>query len=104
MSATDQRSAAKLLDSLPAGKSALLSAGTGLKKRLSALMEALDYTIQRELEENSTRLPLKEQRKLEDDARLQKELQEGEMSAWDEKLRQGGQNRLWGRWGRDDKK
>ena len=67
-------------------------------------MEALDYTIQRELEENSTRLPLKEQRKLEDDARLQKELQEGEMSAWDEKLRQGGQNRLWGRWGRDDKR
>lgn len=103
MSAIDQRSATKLLDSLPAGQSALLSAGTGLKKRLSALMEALDYTIERELEESSTKLPLKEQRMLEEDARLQKELRESEMSTWDDKLRKG-RDRFWGKWGKEDKK
>lgn len=103
MSAVDQRSAAMALDSLPAGNSALLSAGSGLRKRLSALMEALDYTIQRELEDNSTKLPLKEQRMLEEDAKLQQELQESEMSAWDKKLEQG-RKRLWGGWGQDGKK
>jgi hypothetical protein len=103
MSAIDNRSAAMLLDGLPAGKAAFLSAGTGLKKRLSALMEALDYTIQREIEENSTKLPLKEQRMLEEDARLQQELRETELSTWDEKLAKG-RKRMWGKWGPRDKK
>jgi hypothetical protein len=103
MSAIDNRSAAMLLDGLPTGKAALLSAGTGLKKRLSALMEALDYTIQREMEENSTKLPLKEQRRLDEDTRLQQALRESEMSTWDEKLERSKERR-WGKWGAGDKK
>jgi hypothetical protein len=101
--AIDPGSAGRLLESLPQGKEALLRAGKDVTKRLTAFMEALDYTVQRELQENSSMLPLKEQKMLEEDLKSQRELQESETSEWDKKFQQMGKGRLWGKWGGSDK-
>lgn len=84
--AINPEAAERFLAALPGKGRQLIAAGDQGARRLSAFMEALEYTIAKELDPAGPKLPLREQRLFEEDIQTQKELQQLETGDWDDKL------------------